>query len=61
LHVLHVVEDVMARAAASEAYTIDFSELQRKLEGSARERLDATVAEDDRRERPASLALHPRP
>jgi nucleotide-binding universal stress UspA family protein len=57
LHVLHVVDDVRARAIGGEGYTVDVTELQRKIEESARARLDALVAEDDRRELGARAIL----
>ena len=50
LHVLHVVEDIFARAIGVDAYLPDFSELQRQLEEAGRKQLDVVVTADDRRE-----------
>jgi nucleotide-binding universal stress UspA family protein len=57
LHVLHVLDDVPGRAIGAEGYAVDFSDLQRGLEKAARTRLDAVVAEDDRRELGAKAVL----
>ena len=52
LHVLHVTEDTMATAAAT-FYPDTFGGLQEKVDESARHRLDAVVATDDRSAPPA--------
>lgn len=57
LHVLHVVDDVPARGISSEGAAIDFMEIQRQLERSARRQLEAVVADDDRRELGAKAVL----
>ena len=57
LHVLHVVDDVRARALGSEGYTVDLTDAQRAMEKSAREQLDAIVLDDDRRELRANVVL----
>jgi nucleotide-binding universal stress UspA family protein len=57
LHVLHAVDDVLGRAMSAEGYAADVSEIQRAIERSARERLDAVVAADDRRELHANVVL----
>jgi nucleotide-binding universal stress UspA family protein len=57
LHVLHVVDDVRARALGSEGHTVDLTEVQRAIEQSARERLDAIVHDDDRCELRANIVL----
>lgn len=49
LHVLHIVDDVMARMVSTEAYTFDFFTLQQEIEASARKQLAALVTDDDRR------------
>jgi len=48
LHVLHVAENLAARAAA-DAYPMALPEMQRDLEHEAWTRLEATVTSDDRR------------
>ena len=50
LHVLHVADDVRARAAGVEGYAVDFSEIQSEVEASARKQLDAVVTDEDRRQ-----------
>jgi nucleotide-binding universal stress UspA family protein len=57
LHVLHVIEDFAARAISAERYAVDFANIQRDLEETARKQLDALVAEDDRRELGARAVL----
>jgi nucleotide-binding universal stress UspA family protein len=57
LHVLHVVDDVLGRAMSAEGYATDVSGIQRAMEKSAREQLDAIVANDDRRELHAHTVL----
>lgn len=57
LHVLHVVDDVPAKAISAEGYAVDFSALQREIEKSARKRLDSVVRDDDRRELGAKAIL----
>jgi nucleotide-binding universal stress UspA family protein len=58
LQVIHVVDDVTARAAtAGEGYIVDLSEVQRDIEKSARQQLEAIVMDDDRRELGAKAVL----
>lgn len=49
LHVLHVVENVIASAASIEGYAIDFVTLQHDVEEAARKQLEALVTDEDRR------------
>jgi nucleotide-binding universal stress UspA family protein len=49
LHVLHVVENVMARFAA-DAAPVTLPSLQQEIEQEAQQRLDATLTEEDRRD-----------
>lgn len=49
LHVLHVVENVIAGAVGVEGYVTDFASLQREVEESARKQLDSMVTDEDRR------------
>jgi universal stress protein A len=56
LHVLHVVEFMSARYYVDAGY-IDFSDLQKRLEESARQELDAAVTDDDRRTLRATAAI----
>ena len=49
LHVLHVAENVVARAVGIEGRTADLAALQQEVEAAARTRLDAIVSDDDRR------------
>ena len=57
LHVLHAVDDLLGRAMSAEGYAADVSGIQQAIEKSARERLDAIVADDDRRELQAHTVL----
>ena len=57
LHVLHVVDDVRARAMGSEGYTIELADVQRAVETWARDQLDSIVHDDDRRELGATVVL----
>jgi nucleotide-binding universal stress UspA family protein len=57
LHVLHVVDDVLGRAMSAEGYATDVSGIQRAIENAARERLEAIVTDDDRRELHAKMVL----
>ena len=57
LHVLHAVDDLLGRAMSAEGYATDVSGIQRAIEKTAQERLDATVADDDRRELHARTIL----
>jgi nucleotide-binding universal stress UspA family protein len=58
LHVLHVIDDVTARAAtAAEGYIVDLSDVQREIEKSAHQQLESVVQEDDRRELNAKAIL----
>ena len=57
LHVLHVVDDVPAKAISGEGYAVDFSDFQRAVEKSAHKKLDAIVRADDRRELGAKALL----
>ena len=50
LHVLHVVENVFAATFGVEGYVTNVAALQREVEESARNQLDAVVTENDRRE-----------
>jgi nucleotide-binding universal stress UspA family protein len=49
LHVIHVVDNVLARVGAGEMYAPDLSNFQREVEESARKQLDGLVTDDDRR------------
>jgi len=57
LHVLHVHDDVFSSALGVEGSVPDFSEAQRRAEASARQRLEASVGDDDRRELGARAIL----
>ena len=57
LHVLHVIDDVRARAMGSEGYTIELADVQRAVETWARDQLDSIVHDDDRRELGATVVL----
>ena len=58
LHVLHVVDDVRARAMGSEGYTIELAHVQRAVETWARDQLDWNpVHDDNRRELDATVIL----
>jgi nucleotide-binding universal stress UspA family protein len=57
LHVFHAVDDLLSRAISVEGYATDVSGIQGAIEKSARERLEAIVADDDRRELRAKTVL----
>jgi nucleotide-binding universal stress UspA family protein len=57
LHVLHIVEDVFARAVGVEVYVADLASARRGLEESARKELEAVVREEDRRELGAKAVI----
>jgi nucleotide-binding universal stress UspA family protein len=57
LHVLHVVEDVFARAIGAEVYVADLAAARRGLEESAGKELEAVVRDDDRRELGAKTVI----
>jgi nucleotide-binding universal stress UspA family protein len=48
LDVLHVSDDVIARGAAADGFTVDYSNLQRDLETAACKQLDALLEDEDR-------------
>ncbi len=48
LDVLHVAEDVVARAFGADGYVAAYPELQREIEEAARNRVDAIVCDEDR-------------
>jgi nucleotide-binding universal stress UspA family protein len=50
LHVLHVVENLLAHAVDMYGYAADAPGVQRDLERKARERTEALLDDDDRRE-----------
>jgi len=50
LTVLHVAGDVLSGTVGVDGYIGTYPELQRSLEASARERLEATVTAEDRRQ-----------
>jgi nucleotide-binding universal stress UspA family protein len=49
LHVLHVVENVVASTVGVEGYATDFASLQHDVEESARKQLDSMMTDEDRR------------
>jgi nucleotide-binding universal stress UspA family protein len=48
LEVLHVGENAVARGFATEGFAIDWSEVQRELEATARKQLDDLLSGEDR-------------
>lgn len=50
LHVVHVVDDVGARLVTASALPYDVTRLQADLDETERQRLDALITEEDRRE-----------
>ena len=50
LHVLNVVENVMAYSVTEMGAAVTFANIQQEFEAAAQSRLEATVREDDRRE-----------
>jgi nucleotide-binding universal stress UspA family protein len=57
LHVLHIVEDIFARATEGEGSSPSLAEVQRLVEDAARQQLDAVVLDADRRELAARAML----
>jgi len=49
LVLLHVVEDVLTRPFAAEAFTTSYPQLQQEIEAASKEQLDAALTDDDRR------------
>lgn len=61
LHVLHVVDDLAAHAASSNAPQLNLGQLQTSLEREARDALEALLTDDDRRTldaRPVQVTGH---
>ena len=50
LHVLHVLDDVGARAATMAGYGVDVERMQTELEQAAQTQLDALLSDEDRRD-----------
>lgn len=50
LHVLHVLDDVGARAATMAGYGVDVERMQIELEQAAQTQLDALLSDEDRRD-----------
>jgi nucleotide-binding universal stress UspA family protein len=50
LHVLHVLDDVGARAATMAGYGVDVERMQLELEQTAQTQLDALLSDEDRRD-----------
>ncbi len=50
LHVVHVLDDISARAAEAAGYGIDFGRMQLDIEQSVKKQLDELLSDEDRRE-----------
>jgi nucleotide-binding universal stress UspA family protein len=57
LHVLHITDNVIARAIGVEGYTTDWATLQGEVDDAARRQLNAIVTEEDRRALPAKTIV----
>jgi nucleotide-binding universal stress UspA family protein len=57
LHVVHVVENLMASGMMAEAAPANYAELLERFEEAADKQLRATIGEDDRRELKAETIL----
>lgn len=57
LHVVHVMEDLLAHAWAAEVYVSSMPQLRDEIEKESRQRLDTLLPEDERRRFRAETAL----
>jgi nucleotide-binding universal stress UspA family protein len=57
LHVVHVMEDLLAHAWAAEVYVSSMPQLRDEIEKESRQRLETLLAEGDRKKFRAEIAL----
>jgi nucleotide-binding universal stress UspA family protein len=57
LHIVHVLEDLLAQAWGAEAYVASIPSIREEIERDARQRLDAALTADERRQFRAEQAL----